>query len=159
MQVIRNVSFEMVLAAFTEENRKTETNQGNNAFNWTVNELKKSQAELPDQWKLVTLCKSDILGIMIRGGHEHSIHGAGPLIRRDETISIAGAAERLRSLDKAKIPECWDNICYQKSRDISQTHLFLRAADDLLWHIDGLHRMLAWVLFKGEGTVPVFVVG
>jgi hypothetical protein len=157
MQIVRNADFAEVVSSFEQENRRSETNAESESFGWGVDELQKVQKEIPDQWRLVLLFKSDILGIMIRG--DHSVQGTEPLIRRDEVLSTADAAERLRNSGRATMPKCWENIFYQKDRDISQTHFFLKRADGQLWHIDGFHRMLAWLLFQGGGTVPAFVAG
>ena|ERR1039458_4605460 len=148
MQLVRNANFAEALSCFEQENRKSE------AFGWTIDELRKVQKEIPDRCKLVLLSKSDVLAIMIRGGHDHSNHGVPPLIRVDEVLSISVASERLRTSDKATMPKCWENVSHQKDRDISQTHFFLKLTDGQLWHIDGFHRMLAWVLFQGGGNRP-----
>jgi hypothetical protein len=159
MQIVRNADFAEVVSCFGQENCRSETNAESESFGWGVDELQKVQKEIPDQWKLVLLSKSDILGIVIRGGHDHSVHGAKPLIRSDEVLSIAEAIERLLTSDRATMPKCWENISYQKDQDISQTHFFLKRTDGQLWHIDGFHRMLAWLLSQGGGTVEAFVAG
>lgn len=150
MQFVRDADYAEVISCFRREN------QGSDAFGWTVGELEKTQREIPDRWRLVLLSKSDIEGVVI-AGHEHSKPGAAPLVRNGEVVSMAETAERLRASDKTTMLECWENISYQNGRDISQTHFFLKSVSGRLSHIDGFHRMLAWLLFRGEGTVPAFV--
>ena len=152
MDLIRSVDFRSVLTSFKEEN------PGAAAFQWTVNRLHDVERE-SSNWELVDLSSSDIRNIMIRGGHCHSIPEAPCLIGVHEIVSIAKASERVRGFDRDKMPDCWKNIEYQKHRDISQTHLFLSHFKDQFWHIDGFHRMLAWVLFEKQGSVPAFVAG
>lgn len=106
-------------------------------------------------WKLVEVSADDMLGIKVETGHNHSLPGLPPLIHPGQTIREA--VERLQTLDPVTMPVCLENISHQKNRDLLQTHLILKREGGQLWHVDGIHRMLAWIVDKKDGVMPAFV--
>jgi hypothetical protein len=154
MNVIRNAKTEEVTSCFERENKEAGTQKKSQSFGWCTDQLNDLRRRA-GQWNLVTLSKDDMLGIKVETGHNHSIRGSEALIREGQTVK--DAVERLRTLDPKTMPECWENISHQKDRDISQTHLILKREGGQLWHIDGIHRMLAWLYHEKDGTIPAFV--
>jgi hypothetical protein len=50
------------------------------------------------------------------------------------------------------MPECWGRISAQKEHNFSQTHICLALENGVLKHVDGVHRLLAYVLFERSGS-------
>lgn len=156
MKEIRNASIDEVRSRFEAENRKSENQRESKSFGWCTDQLNELQRR-SGQWVLVEVPRDDMLVIRVETGHNHSIPGSEPLIRMGQTVGEA--VNRLHTLDPNTMPECWANISHQKDREISQTHLILKREGGQLWHIDGFHRMLAWLHHGKNGTVPAFVWG
>jgi hypothetical protein len=154
MKETRNATFEEVRSCFEDENRRSDIQKASESFGWCIDQLNSLEGR-SGQWKLVDVSEDDMLGIRVETGHNHSIPGSEPLIRSGQTVSEA--VNRLRILDPATMPKCWENINHQKHREMSQTHLILKRESGQLWHIDGIHRMLAWLHYGKDGTLPAFV--
>jgi len=136
MRVLRDASFEEVQQCFRREN------QCSNSFDWTNQQLVKLSS---GQWKYVLLARSDIL-MITTPSHSH-----GRELEVDSTIRTA--VEKL-----PRAGECWDNVTSHRNRDFSETHVFLQCEAGQLAHLDGFHRLLAWVIFDKEKEVPAYVV-
>jgi len=141
-----SVAFDEVLGYFERENRESKS------LDWTRNELVKANGETGITWILVRLSRQDILKIMLQAHHHPP-----QVILIPDWLDVAAAAVRIKNLTR-KAGECWDNIHSHKDRDFSQTHVFLKFRDGRLWHIDGLHRLLAWVIFEMTGVIDAYVV-
>jgi len=151
---ITNVTIDEVRSRFEDENRKAEGQKESESFGWCIHQLNSLEGR-SGQWKLVEVSRDDMLGIRVDTGHNHSIPGSEPLIRPGQTVGEA--VNRLRILDPAAMPKCWENINHQKDRDVSQTHLILKWESGQLWHIDGIHRILAWLHYGKGGPLPAFI--
>lgn len=151
---IRNATIEEVRSCFRDENRSSDIQKESASFGWCIDQLNSLEGR-SGLWKLVEVSEDDMLRIRVETGHNHSIPGSEPLIRSGQTVKEA--LNRLRILDPATMPKCWENISHQKDRDISKTHLILKREGGQLWHIDGIHRMLAWLYYGKDGTLPAFV--
>jgi hypothetical protein len=154
MKEIRNATIEQERSCFGDENRRPDIQKESESFGWCIDQLNSLEGR-PGQWKLVEVSEDDLLRIRVEIGHNHSIPGSAPLIRSGQTVREA--VNRFRILDPATMPKCWENINHQKDRDMSQTHLILKWEGGQLWHIDGIHRMLAWLYYGKDGTLPAFV--
>lgn len=154
MNAIGNATIEEVTSCFENENSESGGQKKSQSFGWCTDQLNGLRRRV-GQWKLAEVSKDDMLGIKVETGHNHSIPGSEALIRAGQTVGEA--VIRLRALDPETMPECWRNISHQKDRDIPQTHLILKREGGQLWHIDGIHRMLAWLYYEKEGTIPAFV--
>jgi hypothetical protein len=153
MNAIGNATIEEVTSCFENENSESGGQKKSQSFGWCTDQLNGLRQRV-GQWKLAEVSKDDMLGIKVETGHNHSIPGSEALIRPGQTVGEA--VIRLRALDPETMPECWGNISHQKDRDIPQTHLILKRVGQL-WHIDGIHRMLAWLYYEKDGTIPAFV--
>jgi hypothetical protein len=154
MKEIRNVTIEEVRSCFEDENCRTDIQKESESFGWCTNQQNSLEGR-SGQWKLVEVSEDDMLRIRVETGHNHSTPGSEPLIRSGQTVREA--VDRLRILDPATMPKCWENINHQRYREMSQTHLLLKWESGQLWHIDGIHRMLAWLHARKHGTLPAFV--
>jgi hypothetical protein len=105
------------------------------------------------RWTLVLLSGADIASVMLPL-HNHPIE----VIPRTG-LSVSAAAQRLQQIPKDQIPKCWENICSHKERDFSQTHICLESENSIFKHVDGVHRLLAYVLFEKDQEVPAYVAG
>ena len=119
MKEIRNANIEEVRCCFGDENRSSDIQKESASFGWCIDQLNSLEGR-SGQWKLVEVSEDDMLRIRVETGHNHSIPGSEPLIRSGQTVKEA--LNRLRILDPATMPKCWENISHQKDRDISKTH-------------------------------------
>ena len=148
MQSVRRVTFEEVRKSFQHENRASDS------YQWTDDELEQADKQFNDKWTLVRLSRTDILNIMLPR-HEHGIE-----LIPHPGLAVSAAVERLRMLlHQNEIEPCLKNISSHKGRDFSETHVFLKFEDGRLKHLDGLHRLLAWVFFEKNDDVPAYVAG
>jgi hypothetical protein len=86
--------------------------------------------------------------------HNHPIQGIPP-----PGLSVSDAVHRLRQLPKDQIPECWKRISRIKERDFSLMHIALEVENGVFKHVDGVHRLLAYVLFDKDQEVLANVAG
>jgi hypothetical protein len=144
----QTVAFNEVLGRFECENRESKS------FGWARGELVKANGETGINWTLVLLSREDILSIML----PHHCHPPQITLIPKMGLDVAAAAVIIPDSTR-EIGECWDNIHSHKGRDFSQTCVFLRFGDSRLWHIDGLHRLLAWAIFEKTEEINAYVVG
>ena len=97
------------------------------------------------------LLSADIADVMLPL-HRHPIE-----VIPQSGLSLSAAVERLRQLPKNQMPTCWENISSYKGRDFSQTHICLESENGIFKHVDGVHRLLAYVLFEKDQAVPAYV--
>ena len=141
MRVLREASFNEVQQCFRQENSGTEGERRSESFDWTNERLEELRSA---QWKYVLLSKSDILGIT-NPAHRH-----GWNLQERSTVLVA--AQRL-----PREGECWNNVVSHRDRDFSRTHVFLKSEGNQLTHVDGFHRLLAFVVLDKEQEVPAYV--
>jgi Family of unknown function (DUF6309) len=146
MRVLGDVQFEEVMACFERENAESTSR------NWTVDRLREADKNGAGTWTLVILSRQDVLDIVLP--HHRR---CGPEVVPENGLTVSAASERVRGLTK-ETGTCWDNIASHKDRDFSQTHIFLEAENGILKHLDGLHRLLAWKLFKKQEEPMAYVV-
>jgi len=72
-------------------------------------------------------------------------------------LSVYEAVQKLKPLTKSQIPDCWERICGIKERDFSQMYLALENVNAILKHVDGVHRLLACVLFEKDQELHAYV--
>jgi hypothetical protein len=142
------VAFNEVLGRFECENRESKS------LDWARDELVKANAETGASWTLVLLSRENILSIML----PNHCHPPQITIIPKMGLDVAAAAVTIKD-STHETGECWENIQSNKNRDFSQTCVFLRFRDGRLWHIDGLHRLLAWVIFEKTEEINAYVVG
>ncbi len=148
MDFVKDVMFVKVLESLHRENSGSKSNT------WAENRLKQADGLCRGKWALTILDTADIANIVLPA-HRHGIE-----LVPDSGLAVSAAAEVLRSLpSKQSMLECWENICSHRERDFVQSHIFLESVDGCLKHLDGLHRLLAWVLFERKGDVAAFVAG
>jgi hypothetical protein len=143
MRELEEVKFEEVLACCQRENAESKT------LPWTVSQLNSNGA---GRWKLVMLSREDILKIVLP---QH--HRCGVKLIPEGGLTVSAAAATVRATT-GETGECWNNIAFQKGRDFSQTHIFLKTENGGLSHLDGLHRLLAWALFDKQVELHAYVV-
>jgi hypothetical protein len=105
------------------------------------------------RWTLVLVSGTDIASVMLPL-HRHPIE-----VIPESGLSVFSAVQRLQQVPKDQMPKCWDNISSHKERDFSQTHICLESENGILKHVDGVHRLLAYVLFGKGQEVPAYVAG
>ncbi len=105
------------------------------------------------RWSLVLLSATDIANVILPS-HNHPIEVIPP-----SGLSVFAAVQRLKQLPKDQMPECWGRISAQKDRDFSRMHIALESMNDILKHVDGVHRLLAYRLFEKDLEVPAYVAG
>jgi hypothetical protein len=105
------------------------------------------------RWSLALISKEDIANVMLPS-HNHPIE-----VIPQSGLSVSAAVQKLRQLPKDQMPECWERISSHKNRDYSQTHVCLASENGALAHVDGVHRLLAYVLFGKDQEVPAYVAG
>lgn len=142
------VAFNEVLGRFECENRESKS------LLWARDELVKANGDTGISWTLVLLSREDILRIML----PHHCHPPQITLIPQMGFDVAEAAVTIKDSTR-ETGECWENIQAHKDRDFSQTCVFLKFRDGRLWHIDGLHRLLAWVIFKKTEEINAYVVG
>ena len=54
---------------------------------------------------------------------------------------------------------CWDNINSHRDRDFTQLHIFLQRSNGIFANLDGLHRLLAWMVFDKKVEMLAYVIG
>lgn len=152
MRNVRQASFDEVLSCYVRENGQE--NNRSDSFDYTVGLLKTANGEVSGSWTLASLSREDILNIMLPK-HEHPL---GTVLIPETGLTVSAAAERIKALTH-ETGKCWENICSHKDRNPSEMHIFLRFENGGLRHLDGLHRLLAWVNFKRKEELPAYVAG
>jgi hypothetical protein len=145
MRVLGDAKFEDVLACCQRENA------GSTTLPWTIRELEKADRNGSGRWKLVMLSREDILRVVL----PHHCRCGVELVP-ESGLTVLAAAATARAVT-GETGECWNNIAFQKSRDFSQTHIFLKTENGGLSHLDGLHRLLAWVIFEKQEELHAYV--
>jgi len=142
-----NVSFDEVLAHYRQEH------SGWEGYAIGLDYLNASNKRYQGKWTLVLLSSADIAGVMLPS-HNHPIEVIPP-----SGLSVSDAAQRLKSLPKDQMSNCWKRICGINERDFSQMHLALEIENSMLKHVDGVHRLLSYVYFQKGDTVHAYVAG
>jgi hypothetical protein len=147
MQIVRDaVSFEEeILPCYEREN------SGSKGFAVGLEYLRAANTRCQGTWTLVLLSGADIADVMLPL-HRHPIE-----VIPQSGLSVSAAVERVRQLPKNQMPTCWENISSHKGRDFSQTHICLESENGIFKHVDGVHRLLAYVLFEKDQAVPAYV--
>ncbi len=147
----KDVELKEVLSCYERENR------GSASFDYTGGLLAHVDREIGGGWTLVLLSRADILNIMLPD-HRHPAENPSFLIPKPG-MTVSAAAGRVRDITQ-ETGLCWENIQSHKDRDFSQVHIFLQYQDGGFMNLDGLHRLLAWVIFeKTEEMIPAYVIG
>jgi hypothetical protein len=73
-------------------------------------------------------------------------------------MTVSEAAARVPEITQ-QAGECWENIEFHKDRDSSRTHIFLQHQDGGFMNLDGLHRLLAWMVFEKTVEIRAYVLG
>lgn len=131
-------------------------NQGSANFEYAKGLLAQKSRESGDRWTLVLLSKEDILNIMLPD-HRHPAGNANALIPKPG-LTVSAAAGRVKDTTQ-ETGCCWKNILFHKDRDFSQVHIFLQYQNGGFMNLDGLHRLLAWVIFEKTEKIPAYVIG
>jgi hypothetical protein len=148
MRFLEQVNFEDVLSCHERENVQSAS------FRYTDDQLRITDKDVGGRWTLVSLSRGDILNIMLP---EHR-HPAENVLIPKPGLVVSVAAERIRDLTR-ETGACWENILFHKGRDFSRTHIFLCFENGGLRHLDGLHRLLAWVIFEKKEELAAYVAG
>jgi len=147
MQIVKDaVSFEEeVIPTYERENR------GFKGYVVGLDYLRAANIRCQGRWSLVLFSAPDIANVMLPL-HNHPIEII-PL----SGLSESAAGQRLKHLPKDQLPDCWERISAQKERDFSQTYICLESENGVFKHVDGLHRLLAYVLFEKDAEVPAYI--
>src|SRR6266851_9695791 len=133
MNIVKEVPFRDVMDCYIQENAESESFESGKGY---LNQCAQKR------WYLVHLCDTDILNAMLPG-HDH---GSVPLVLRGSWLSLSETVKRFERF-KEQMPECQKNVSSHEDRDFSKTHIFLEKPDEGLQHLDGFHRLLAYVFF------------
>jgi hypothetical protein len=139
------VSFEEeILPTYERENR------GSKGYAVGLDYLRAANRRCHGKWTLALLSKVEIANVTVPA-HRHPAE-----LIPDSGLSVAAAALRVPQFRDLN-PECWERISAQENRDFSQTHICLALENGVLKHVDGVHRLLAYVLFEKDTDVPTYV--
>jgi hypothetical protein len=152
----KDVELDEALSCYDRENQGSATNRESASFRWARGYLAQKSLEVGGKWTLVLLSTQDILNIMLPD-HRHPRENLVELIPKPGML-VSAAAERVRELTQ-ETGLCWENIYSHKERDFSEAHIFLKYQNGGFMNLDGLHRLLAWVLFEKTDEVPAYVIG
>jgi len=141
------VPFDEIFRCYEEENR------GWLGFAVGIDYLTAANTRCQGRWTLVFLSDADIVRVMLPL-HNHPLE-----VIPQSGLSVSAAVQRLKQLPKDQMPDCWERINKQKERDFSQMHIALESDNGILKHVDGVHRLLAYVLFDKDQEVPAYVAG
>lgn len=141
------VTFEEVISRYENENRDSRS------FTWARGRLENANEATGSSWTLVLLAREEILKVMLP---EHR-HPSDLTIIPKPGLSVAAAAKTIKGVTQ-ETGECWENIRSHKGRDFSQGRIFLELHGDVFTHIDGLHRLLAWVTFEKKEEIAAYIV-
>jgi hypothetical protein len=146
MRTLGDAKFEDILSCYHREN------VGSKSLAWAADQLRAADKNGASRWTLVMLPREEILNITL----PHHRHCGVELIP-ESGLAVAVAAEKTKGRT-AETGECWNNIASHRNRDFSQLHIFLKAENGGLKHLDGLHRLLAWVIFDKQVELQAYVV-
>ncbi len=134
---------------------------------WAVNKANEKAAGV---WKLIELSRDDMSRIILPN-HLHPTLSMKPLISK-EGATLADAVSLLQSkYDYSRTnAACWRSIEFLRDNTTavilsvkpipSFDYWFLNKLDDAnLYHVDGLHRMLAWSLYSNDRPLRAYVAG
>jgi len=168
MKIIKEVKFEEVLEYFdlTHPVRP----EGNFTTNdWARNLIVSTNEQCGGQWKIVELMPEDILEILLphhRG--EPDLGGTVTLIEGDNT-TVKNAIIKLSQLSDYHTTNtvCWNKIQYWMDKEIEPIflstiqpkHMLKTNIQGEFYHLDGLHRLLAWGLKGSKSSIKAFLVG
>ena len=131
-------------------------NQGSESFQYAVDLLMQKSHESGGGWTLVLLAREDILATILPH-HRHPKNPAVVVIPQPG-MAVAAAANKVKDITQEAGP-CWENIRSHKDRDFSQVHVFLQYQNGGFMNLDGLHRLLAWVIFEKTEEIAGYVIG
>lgn len=148
MRIVKEpVSFEEeIVPTYEQENR------GFEGYAVGLDYLRAANARCHGKWALALISKTDVAKVML------PLHRHPAVLVPDSGLSVAAAALRVPQLRDLN-PDCWKRISAQKGRDFSQMHVCLALENGVLKHVDGLHRLLAYVLFERDQEVPAYLAG
>jgi hypothetical protein len=152
----KDVQIEEVLECYDHENQGSTTNRESASFRWARGYLAQKSLEVGGKWTLVLLSKEEIPKIMLPN-HRHPRENPKILIQ-NLGMTVSEAAARVPEITE-QAGECWENIESHKDRDFSQVHIFLQYQNDGFLNLDGLHRLLAWVIFEKKEEIAAYVAG
>jgi len=121
------------------------------AFRVGQDYLRNANARCHIKWSLALISKEDIANVVLPW-HKHGFE-----VIPQSGLSVSTAVQRLKQLPKDQMPKCWIRITSHENRDYSQTHVCLALEHGVLKHVDGVHRLLAYVLFEKDQEVPAYV--
>jgi Family of unknown function (DUF6309) len=148
MRILKeDVLFDEILQRYEAENRDWK------GYAIGLEYLTAANRRCQDRWTLVLLSGADISSVMLPS-HNHPIEVIPP-----SGLSVSEAVQRLKQLPKDLVPDCWERICGIKERDFSKMHIALEIENGILKHVDGVHRLLAYMLFEKNQEVPAYVAG
>ena len=152
----KDVEIEEVLECYDRENQGSATNRESASFRWARGYLAQKSLEAGGKWTLVLLSKEEVPNIMLPD-HRHPRENPKILIP-NQGMTVSEAAARVPEITQ-QAGECWENIESHKDRDFSQVHIFLQHQNGGFMNLDGLHRLLAWVIFRKTEDIPAYVLG
>jgi hypothetical protein len=146
MRIVKAVSFEQeVLRDYETEHR------GYDGYEISLKYLHEANTRWQGRWSLVRLNATDIANIILPG-HNHPITVVPP-----SGLSVFDAVQRFKQIPKDQIPECWKRISAIETLDFSKMHIALQMEGNILKHVDGVHRLLAYSLFDKDDEVSAYV--
>jgi hypothetical protein len=146
MRIVKEVvSFDdEIVPTYEQENR------GFEGYAVGLDYLRAANTRCHGEWALVLISKTDIANVML------PLHRHPAVLIPDSGLSVAAAALRVPQFRELN-PKCWKRIIAQKDCDFSQMHVCLALENGVLKHVDGLHRLLAYVIFEKDADVPAYI--
>jgi hypothetical protein len=146
MRTLEDAKFEDVLACYDRENA------GSEALDCGAGYLRAADNNGAGKWILLMLSMEEALNIMLP--HHRR---CGVELVPVSGLTVSAAADTAEAIT-GKAGKCWGNIASSKDRDFSKMHVFVKAENNRLTHLDGLHRLLAWALFDRQIELHAYVV-
>jgi hypothetical protein len=144
------VTFDEIKAIFLEANPLHLSSN-----DWAFKHLATMNAEAKGRWERRHLSHAEVLQIKLM--HHNSEGGKEPLLP-EAWFPLETAVARLRERGTAyaaKNPICWERISYHRGKPST---IYVIQREDGLYHVDGIHRLLAWGLWGGlENGLDAYV--
>ncbi len=169
MKIIKKVNFEEVIDYFDKNHPVTD--EGHSQKNkWGRNKIIEANDNSSGRWQFVELHPDEIADIWLpyhKGEHGHK--GKEVVLIEEEGSTVSDATSKLKSLtDYSETNKtCWKFIDYWQDKDITPIFISLCRPEHIKspngeghpFHLDGVHRLLAWGLKGGDTTIQAFLAG
>lgn len=163
MKIVKQISFEEVLEYFDQTHPQE---FGSN--DWARNKIIEANLSCNGYWRLIELSPEEILGVWLPH-HEGKHGGSGVVLLEIEGATVKNAVTILKNLEDYPTTnkQCWSKIEYWRNKEIAPIflstiqpeHMKNETAIGPLFHLDGLHRLLAWGLEGSNSVIETYIAG